>query len=84
MLVVANSVMVVGKDSHKFDNGDIQYRVMMTNGMGDVVRVVVPSVQDWNTLVALNERYDVEIDVYASGYRTNCELVGYQLVKDAK
>lgn len=82
MLVVANGVMVVGKDSHRFDNGDMQYRVTLTNGQGDTVRCVC-DVDDYNDLVALDGRYDMEIDVYMSGYRVMADLVGYEPVKTA-
>lgn len=74
MHCIASNVMVVSKDSHKFESGDEVFRIQCTNGEGMPVNVDVDeSVFDY--VVPLDTRYDMEIDFYNVGWKVYTTLV---------
>lgn len=74
MKFVADSVRVVTKDHHQFDNGDIVFRAVLSNGEGSTVRLECAK-EIWESLVAFDKRYTVEAEYFMRGYNLGGEIM---------
>lgn len=74
MYAISNDVMVVAKETHTFQNGDTVYRLSCTTGQGGLLNVECDA-ETFGSVVALAERYDMEIDFFTVGYNQRNKLV---------
>lgn len=67
-------VRCVGKRSREWDNGDVNYEVQLSNGLGGILTAGCTKAQ-FDAIVPLEEVYDVEINIDTNGYKHYVQLV---------
>lgn len=74
MQMLASNVMCVGRNIQKWDNGDLSYRVQLSNGEGGVM-VATCDEKTYNEIVPLKGGYDMVINVDTNGYKNYVDVL---------
>lgn len=67
-------VRCVGKRSREWDNGDINYEIQLSNGLGGIMTASCSKAL-YDKIVPLDVVYDVELNVDTNGYKHYINLV---------
>lgn len=77
MVFVANSCMVVGKDTFTTQAGKTFYKLLINNGRGNPV-TVSSTPEAFGAVVPMGKLYDMEIDFKDVGYNIYADLVNFK------
>lgn len=77
MIVRAKNARCIGKDMHRFDNGDTVFRAIFVNDKGDQLRVQLSDnvLHVYDTLELFDKRYDLVLEARTSGWKNYVDLL---------
>lgn len=73
--MTAMKVRCVGRNEQRWDNGDVSYRLQLSNGEGGIVQANCDK-ETYEKVVPFDVIYDMEINVDTNGYKNYVDVVG--------